>query len=85
MAKLQSFVADTPVLGIEADVRDDPYTNLDQYVIAACNESMPRKRYHGIKKPMYWWTAEIVELRKTSLAARRIYQRARKRRGAEQC
>lgn len=34
---------------------------------------------------MYWWTKEIAVLRKNSLAARRIYQRTRKRRGTDLC
>lgn len=58
---------------------------LDAYLVAACNASMAIKSYHGGKKPVYWWTREIVELRKTAFAARRKLQRARKRRGPDAC
>jgi len=46
---------------------------------------MPNKSYHGRKKPVYWWTQEIAEFRKASFAARRKFQRARKRRGPDEC
>lgn len=57
---------------------------LDAYLVAACNYRMPIKSYHGRKKPVHWWTQEIAGLRKTSLAARRKFQRTRKRRGPDE-
>jgi len=58
---------------------------LNAYLEAACNYSIPIKSYHGWKKSVHWWTQEIDELRKTSLTARRRFQRARKRRGPDEC
>jgi len=59
--------------------------DLNAYLEVACNYSMPIKSYHGRKKSVHWWTQEISELRKTSLPARRRFQRARKRRGPDEC
>lgn len=44
---------------------------LDAYLVAACNASMPTNSYNGDKKPVYWWTQEISELRKIAFTARR--------------
>jgi len=59
--------------------------SLDTYLAESCDRSMPRKSYHGGKKPVHWWTEELSELRKKSFAARRLFQRTRKRRGPDAC
>lgn len=59
--------------------------SLDTYLAEACDRSMSRKSYHGGKKPVHWWTEELSELRKKSFAARRLFQRTRKRRGPDAC
>jgi len=41
----------------------------------ACNSCMPRGNYKGGKKPTFWWTQEISELRKVCLKARRKYKK----------
>jgi len=58
--------------------------SLDNYVTAACDASMPLRtpRPRG-KKPMYWWTDQIAELRTTALSLRRIYQSCLRRHGLE--
>lgn len=37
----------------------------------ACNVGMPKAKEYKNKRPVYWWTTEIGELRKICLAARR--------------
>lgn len=49
----------------------DPMS-LTKAVTRACGESLCRKGFYGSrKKPVYWWTAEIGELRRECLRARR--------------
>ena len=45
----------------------------------ACEEAVPRKRTRGSRRPAYWWTNEIADLRKTCLQLRRRTQRVKKR------
>lgn len=45
----------------------------------ACDASMPRCTYSGRRKPAYWWTTEIANIRKACIKARRRAQRARHR------
>lgn len=42
----------------------------------ACNVAMPRAQKYNNKRPVYWWTAEIRELRAKCLAARRTSTRS---------
>lgn len=37
---------------------------------------MPRGEYKGGKKPTFWWSQEIADLRKDCLKARRKYKRS---------
>lgn len=82
--KLSAFLNSRPTTGFGSM---DPLglhpEALDTYLAEACDRSMPRKSYHGGKKPVHWWTEEISELRKRSFAARRLFQRTRKRRGLD--
>lgn len=45
----------------------------------ACDASMPRKKPWNDKREAYWWTPEIVDLRRESLKHRRKTQRRRNR------
>jgi len=55
---------------------------LDDFLIGACEASMPRRRSGPPgKRPVHWWTEEIAELRRKCLALRRVYQRFLKREG----
>lgn len=49
-------------------------------ITAACDRAMPRRsdRTHK-REPVYWWTTEIANLRRSCLAARRKFQRGRGR------
>ncbi|CAI6358090.1 unnamed protein product [Macrosiphum euphorbiae] len=50
----------------------------------ACDAAMPRIRNaQSSRQPQYWWTSEIAELRKATLAARKKYQREARRGPAE--
>jgi len=49
--------------------------SLDRYLVGACEALMPRRRPGPPKKrPVYGWTAEIGELRRSCLKLRRAYQ-----------
>ncbi|KAF0752518.1 Reverse transcriptase domain-containing protein [Aphis craccivora] len=55
----------------------DSARSLDQYLIEACDASMPRRRTGpGNKLPVHWWTVEIADLRRNVLSCRRNYQRS---------
>lgn len=43
-----------------------------------CNASMPKRNTHPNRKPVYWWTQEVEELRRQCLRKRRLYTRASK-------
>lgn len=46
---------------------------------SACELSMPRNRVGTNRRPVYWWTDEIADLRRACLRLRRRAQRARDR------
>lgn len=48
-------------------------------ITEACSASMSRKSHLPGRKHVYWWNAEIAELRRKCNRARRIFQRARGR------
>jgi len=80
--KLSSFLKNTSIFEIDAG---ELQALINEYVKRTCDVSMPKKKPRGSRKPVFWWSDEIVELRKTSLAARRTFQRARKRMGPDEC
>lgn len=53
---------------------------LGDYLTEACNSCMPPSPAPRIKrKPCYWWSMEISDLRTKALKAKRAYTRARRR------
>lgn len=81
-AKLQAFLDSTdipPVDGAQSGAQI-----LSQILEDACNSCMPRGKYSWGKKPTYWWTKEIDELRKLCLKARRAYKRKSRRERQEE-
>lgn len=54
-------------------------TLLDQFFKDACNSCMPKGTYKGGKKPAYWWTQEISDMREACKRTRRKYKRGRHR------
>ncbi|CAB0044423.1 unnamed protein product, partial [Trichogramma brassicae] len=49
------------------------------YVRASMSKANPRRR----REPVYWWTAEIADLRRSCQRARRLFQRSRGRHDEE--
>lgn len=55
---------------------------LDKLLVSACEASMPRKRTGPQpRRPAYWWSDGIAELRRRALALRRRYQACFRRSG----
>lgn len=52
---------------------------LGRHLTEACDASMPRGNYKGGKKPVYWWTEGIADLRRECLKTRRALKRGRRR------
>ena len=59
---------------LEAEILIKKVTSL---LRGACDASIPRRRSSKGRKTVYWWTSEIVELRKESHNMRRRAQRTR--------
>jgi len=71
--------------GLATDAETMSATNaLDQYLKDACDSCMPKGRYRGGKKPVYWWTQGIARLREGCKKARRGYKRGRFRPNGDQ-
>ncbi|XP_026471509.1 uncharacterized protein LOC113375778 [Ctenocephalides felis] len=51
-------------------------TKTMKIITAACNASMPRRKTQDLRRPAYWWTCEIAELRKKCHQLRRRATRA---------
>lgn len=51
-------------------------TQLMRRITQACDVAMPRRRESNRRKPVFWWSDEIAELRRKCLRARRQHQRA---------
>jgi len=70
--KLVEYIKSTPFKpGMDASFTP---AELDKYLKGACDSCMPRGCYRGGKKPAYWWTTEISELRDECKKARRNYK-----------
>jgi len=43
--------------------------NIEDFLIGACDACMPKKRPSPVgRRPVYWWSDEIAELRRSSLS-----------------
>lgn len=47
-------------------------------ITEACNKSFGKKRGHPTKRPVYWWTEEVAQTRRTCLKSKRLMVRANK-------
>lgn len=76
--------------GVEVERPGDPIANeraasealaasTMSLIASACKASMPRSRPRHGKRPVYWWTPEIADLRRRCLRLRRVAQRAKYR------
>ncbi|XP_011866998.1 PREDICTED: uncharacterized protein LOC105561517, partial [Vollenhovia emeryi] len=76
---VESLVAATwsqpgPLQSVEEEAN-----RLQRIMTAACDNAMPRYKFDP-RRAAYWWSEEIAEMRRSSVAARRAVQRARWRR-----
>lgn len=51
--------------------------SLDRYHKDACDKCMPKGKYMKIKKPAYWWTKKIYNMREVFKRTRLKYKRGR--------
>jgi len=52
---------------------------LQAYLTQTCDVAMTRRSVFMGRKSVYWWSEDIVNLRKVTIASRRCYQRAGRR------
>jgi hypothetical protein len=76
-AKLQAFLVSLDISPVE-DAQSGAQI-LSELLKSACDSCMPKGKYIWGKKPTYWWTKDINDLRKQCLKARRIYKRKSRR------
>ncbi|CAB0045390.1 unnamed protein product [Trichogramma brassicae] len=63
---------------------EDMASSLMSVVITgACDASMSKANPRRRREPVYWWTPEITDLRRSCLRARRLFQRSRGRHDEE--
>uniref|UniRef100_A0ABD2W600 Reverse transcriptase domain-containing protein n=2 Tax=Trichogramma kaykai TaxID=54128 RepID=A0ABD2W600_9HYME len=62
---------------------EDMASSLMDIITGACDASMSRANPRRRREPVYWWTAEIADLRRSCLRARRLFQRSRGRQDEE--
>lgn len=69
----------TPSTPAETDVQGEA-TWFQEAMTHICDVSMPRVGAQPPKRRVYWWSAELADLREDCVAARREYTRYRRRR-----
>ncbi|CAB0035752.1 unnamed protein product [Trichogramma brassicae] len=62
---------------------EDMASSLMSVITGACDASMSKANPRRRREPVYWWTAEIADLRRSCLRARRLFQRSRGRHDEE--
>ncbi|CAB0029023.1 unnamed protein product [Trichogramma brassicae] len=55
---------------------EDMASSLMSVITGACDASMSKANPRRRREPVYWWTAEIADLRRSCLRARRLFQRS---------
>jgi len=81
-SKLREFINSTTI-----DTSEDALSateTLDMYLKQACDSCMPKGRYSGGKKPVFWWSQEIDRLREECNKTRRRVKRRRLQSDQEQ-
>ncbi|CAB0039743.1 unnamed protein product [Trichogramma brassicae] len=58
---------------------EDMASSLMSVITGACDASMSKANPRRRRESVYWWTAEIDDLRRSCLRARRLFQRSRGR------
>ncbi|CAB0040812.1 unnamed protein product [Trichogramma brassicae] len=62
---------------------EDMASSLMSVITGACDASMSKANPRRRREPVYWWTPEIADLRRSCLRARRLFQRSRGRHDKE--
>ncbi|CAB0037470.1 unnamed protein product [Trichogramma brassicae] len=62
---------------------EDMASGLMSVITGACDASMSKANPRRRREPVYWWTAEIADLRRSCQRARRLFQRSRGRHDEE--
>uniref|UniRef100_A0ABD2WEJ2 Reverse transcriptase domain-containing protein n=1 Tax=Trichogramma kaykai TaxID=54128 RepID=A0ABD2WEJ2_9HYME len=62
---------------------EDMASSLMDVITSACDASMTKANQRRRREPVNWWTAEIAELRRSCIRARRLSQRSRGRQDEE--
>ncbi|CAB0038087.1 unnamed protein product, partial [Trichogramma brassicae] len=62
---------------------EDMASSLMSVITGACDALMSKENPRRRREPVYWWTAEIADLRRSCLRARRLFQRSRGRHDEE--
>ncbi|CAB0039078.1 unnamed protein product, partial [Trichogramma brassicae] len=62
---------------------EDMASGLMSVITGACDASMSKANPRRRREPVYWWTAEIADLRRSCQRARRLFQRSRGRHDKE--
>ncbi|CAB0031311.1 unnamed protein product [Trichogramma brassicae] len=70
---------DHPGASVAPGTAEDMASSLMSVIIGACDASMSKANFRRRREPVYWWTAEIADLRRSCLRARRLFQRSRGR------
>ncbi|CAB0039191.1 unnamed protein product [Trichogramma brassicae] len=73
------FSATVSSASVAPGTAEDMATSLMSVITGACDASMSKANPRRRREPVYWWTAEIADLRRSCLRARRLFQRSRGR------
>ncbi|CAB0034439.1 unnamed protein product [Trichogramma brassicae] len=72
-----SSIVDLTFVYLTPGTAEDMASGLMSVITGACDASMSKIYPHRRREPVYWWTAEIADLRRSCLRARRLSQRSR--------
>ncbi|CAB0027969.1 unnamed protein product [Trichogramma brassicae] len=77
------FSAAVSSASVAPGTAEDMASSLMAVITCACDASMSKANPRRRREPVYWWTAEIADLRRSCLRARRLFQRSRGRHDEE--
>ncbi|CAB0041916.1 unnamed protein product [Trichogramma brassicae] len=77
------FSATVSSASVAPGTAEDMASSLMSVITGACDASMSKANPRRRREPVYWWTAEIADLRRSCLRARRLLQRSRGRHDEE--
>ncbi|CAB0042472.1 unnamed protein product [Trichogramma brassicae] len=77
------FSATVSSASVAPGTAEDMASSLMSVITGACDASMSKANPRRRREPVYWWTAEIADLRRSCLRARRLFQRSRGRHDEE--